>query len=179
MSEEQQLPEQPKRKRGRPKGSKNKGYGKRGRPSRREIKDLLTAKNILEEGSLEAAYKKTHPNSQPQSTKANCHRILTPEVKEYIHNLLEMEQLAKTTRENMEKFFYLVIARWAQGKEKTSDYLRALENLKELVSDFKKHSHVEEDVYNKTPEEIDKELLDFGIDVSKLSERRDGKAELN
>ena len=151
------------KKAGRPKGSKNKKtpkikikYNKRGRPHKQEVKAMLTAKGIIDHG-VEGFYAITHPNSKPHSTKVNAKRMVTPEVIAYVDRLLHMEQLAETTRTNLEKFFYLVVARWLEGKEKTSDYLRALESLKQLVEDFKQTVQID-DISKKSHEELDKEI---------------------
>lgn len=154
-------PNKPK-KRGWPKGRK------RGRPKKKEIKDLLMAKDIIEHG-IEGAYQKNHPSSTPHSTVSNAHRVLTKEVKEMVRDLLAMDQIAEVNKENLIKFYQLMLALFLKGDKrvKASDFRGAIDSLSKLVPDFKDRQLVEE-LGNKDESEIDEELKKFGINPDKL-----------
>ncbi len=141
---------------------------KRGRPRKAEIRDMLTAKDIIENG-IEGAYQKTHPKSNRKSTVANSHRILTKEVKELVRDLLAMEEIAEVNKQNLIKFYQLMIALFLKGDKrvKASDYRGAIDSLSKLVPDFKDRQVVEE-YGNKTEEELDKELEKFGVNPDNL-----------
>lgn len=122
---------------------KPKGYGKRGRPTAKQVRNLRFAKALLEAPTVKEAYKMTHPNCKSEdSASVQSHRMITPEVVEEMRRILQTEQIAPINKENLVKLFMLVITGWQQGTEKTSDMLRAMEALKELVPDFKDRKEI-------------------------------------
>jgi hypothetical protein len=147
--------------------SKPTGHRKRGRPKKQEIKDLLTAKGIIEHG-IEGQYARTH-NCSKESAVKNSWRILSPEVKQYIRDFLAADKIAETTCENLEKFYQLLIALFLKGDKrvKASDARACLDSLSKLVSEFKDR-HEFNDISNKTPEQLDNEIEDL---MKKFSKR--------
>lgn len=141
---------------------------RRGRPKKKEVKDLLMAKDIIEHG-IEGAYQKHHPDSKPSSTVANSHRVLTKEVKELVRELLAVEQIAEVNKENLIKFYQLMIALFLKGDKrvKASDYRGAIDSLSKLIPDFKDRQVVEE-LGNKSESEIDDELKKYGVNPNNL-----------
>lgn len=141
---------------------------KRGRPKKKDVKDMLMAKDIIEHG-IEGAYQKNHPNSKPHSTVSNAHRVLTKEVKEYVRELLAMDKIAEVNKENLVKFYQLMIAMFLKGDKrvKASDYRGAIDSLAKLVPDFKDRREIE-DLSNKSEGEIDEELKKFGVNPEQL-----------
>jgi hypothetical protein len=145
---------QPSKKRGRPKGSNYE-----------QIKKAKFAHALRKTKSLEDAYLLTHKNATPESAAKNAHRMLTPEVVQMVKEQLAMDAMADVNKTNLVKLFWMVIGRWMTGREKTADFLRALENMKELVPEFVKRTGID-DMSKKTDEELSaeiKKLLGEGV----------------
>ena len=115
---------------------KRKGYRKAGRPTMKDVRNLKNAKALLESATAKEAYKMTHPKCNDSSATQQAHRMITPEVLEIMRGLITMDQPLAIDKETMTKLFMLVVARWMQGNEKTTDFLRALESLKQLAPEF-------------------------------------------
>ncbi len=142
---------------------KPEGYGKPGKPTTKDVNTLKDAKAILESNTMVDAYLKRHPKSSRYSAKCNAGRMITPEVMKKVRELLQLDKLGETSKDLLEKVLQMVIARWLNGEEKTSDMLAAIGILTKLVPDFKDRQ-VLEDLSKKSPEEIDKELKEkYGI----------------
>ncbi len=147
-----------------------KGYGKAGRPSKKQtkeltkrIRDIKFAKAILESNNLTDAYLKTHPKSSKKNASINVYRIITPEVVEELRRVLDLEKLAETNKATLEKILHIIMAKWLQKDEKTADVLRAIEILTKLVPEFKERIGVE-DLSTLPESEIDGRLRRLGID---------------
>jgi len=149
---------------------KPKGYGKSGRPSKKDkqklgkkIKDIKFAKALIESNSLTDAYLKTHPKSSKKSASINVYRVLKPEVIETLKELLQLEKIAVTNREMIEKILQIVIAKWVSKEERTNDMLKAIDILTKLVPEFKERIGVED--LSQLPEtEVNARLKLLGVD---------------
>lgn len=138
------------------------GYGKRGKPTSKDINTLKDAKAILESNNMIDAYMKRHPKSSRFSARCNANRMITPEVMEKVRQLLQLDKLGETTKDLLEKVLHMVIARWLNGEERTGDMLTAIGYLSKLVPDFKDRQLIE-DLSKKSPAEIDDELRKLGV----------------
>jgi hypothetical protein len=128
---------------------------RRKRHSSREAKNLQVVKALLSSKSPAEAYMKMHPNCTPTSAQKNAKRMLTPEVMEEFRRVLAIDKLAIVNRDNLEKMLMLVVVGWTQGKEKTQDYLRAVEILTRLDPDFSKKVDLKDEAaINKRLEEL-------------------------
>lgn len=141
-------------KKGRPKGSKRKAI--------RTTKALRAARALLDCTSNKAAYMKLYPKSKPFSAACNSSRLITPEVIEIMQEMLQSEKLVDITKENLIRLFTIVIAKYMSGKESGANFIRALENLKQLVPDFVDRRMVKE-VSSMSESDIDKELEALGV----------------
>lgn len=148
---DQQEPMKPKR--GRPKGSKSKVVN---------LKAIRAARALLECNTNPEAYKKLHPNATDSSASKNAHRLVTPETIEALKELLQADRLVDITKDNLVRLFTVVVAKYMSGKESGANFIRALENLKQLVPEFVDRKLVNE-VSVMTEKDIDKELEKFGV----------------
>ena len=148
----------PKRGRGRPKGSKN-----RPNSEKKQIENMLLAKKIVEEGDVVKAYSKHMKEKglkgSPDYAVANCHRVLSKEVKDLVREYLGMDAIADVTRDTLVKLYQLIVAKFIQGddKIKASDFIKTLDSLSRLVPDFKDR-HELDDISKKSEEDIDSEI---------------------
>ncbi len=146
-----------------------KGYGKRGRPSKKDIENLKAAQAIMQSKNITDAYMKTHPKSTKESAGKNAHRLLNEDVFKMVKELLQLERIAATNRENLEKMLHVVIARYLRGEENGNVYVAAIKLLTQLVPEFKDRYEVE-GLDSKDEAAIDKELRErYGIDPSKIN----------
>lgn len=146
-----------------------KGYGKRGRPSKKDIENLKAAQAIMQSKNITDAYMKTHPNSTKESAEGNAHRMLNEDVFNMVKELLQLERIAATNRENLEKMLHVVVARYLRGEENGNVYVAAIKLLTQLVPEFKERYEVDE-LDKKDEAAIDKELRErYGIDPSKIN----------
>lgn len=156
MSEErkpldQQEPLKPKR--GRPEGSKDR---------RVNVKAIRAARALLECRTNKEAYKKLHPDTTDSSANKNAHRLITPETIDALKELLQADRLVDITKDNLVRLFTVVVAKYMSGKETGANFIRALENLKQLVPEFVDRKLVSE-ISVMTEKDIDKELEKFGV----------------
>lgn len=148
---------------------KTKGFGKKGRPTKKDVQNLKTAQALLSSNSIAEAYVKTHGEASRESAKKNAHRMLNEDVLRIVKELLQLEKIAETNKENLEKMLHLVVARYIEGDESGAVYVAALKLLSQLVPDFKERYEVDE-IDKKSEAEIDKELKDrYGIDPTKFN----------
>jgi len=136
--------------------AKPKGYGKRGRPSAKQIKALKYAKSLLDCNTIEEAYMETHKCTKTSANK-QAHRMLTPEVLENMKFLIQMDSPINVNKDTLVRLFTMVIARWMDGQEKTADYLRALESLKQLAPEFVDRKAIS-DLEKMSDDDLNKEI---------------------
>lgn len=127
-----------------------------------QLKLYENIKAILESNTLREAYLKTHPKSSFKSAGSNAFRMITPELFQELKRLLELEKIAETSRETIEKLIFIVFARWANREERTSDMLTALNILTKLIPDFKERFGIE-DISQLSEQEIDERLKRFNV----------------
>jgi len=145
------------------------GYGKRGRPTARDIKNLKSAKAIMDSKTLSEAYLKTHPNTTPENARKNCRRMLNEEILDSVKELLDLERIAETNRDNLEKMLQLVVARYINREETGNVYVSALKLLTQLVPEFKERYELRDEIDKKSEADIDKVLKDrYGINPERL-----------
>lgn len=156
--EENQVPELPEVPR------KKRKYTKK-RKFLQHIRTLKAAKAIMnpKNKSIKDAYKELYPNQSQATVDAHYLKIVTPEVVERVKQVLSKDQVAVINKDTIVKLFMHVITLYFAGGVKTGDFIRALENLKELVPDFKQRT---ESSSSKSEDEINKILKDkFGIEL--------------
>lgn len=148
---------------------KPKGYGKRGRPTKTDIDNLRKAQAILSSKTLSEAYVKLHGEGSENSAKKNSARMINEEVVRIVKELLALDKIAETNRENLEKMLHLVVARYIKGEETGQVYVAAIKLLTQLVPEFKERVELD-DIDKKSEADIDKELKErYGIDPSKFN----------
>jgi len=152
-----------------------KGYNKKGRPSKgqkreltKKIKDIKFAKAIMESHTLSEAYMKTHPGSTQDSASRNVYRTLNPELIQLLKEVSQLDRIAETNKETLEKILHIVIAKWLSGTERTTDMLKAIDTLTKLVPEFKERIGVE-DLSTLPETEIDIRLKRLGVDPGNVS----------
>lgn len=125
---------------------------------RNKKRTLEQVKALLESKTTTEAYMKTHPNSTKESAYKNQWKMWNnPDLVVEFKKALDMSRPMEVTRENLEKLFMMVVVSWISGKERTSDYIKALEILSKLVPDFVDRKQISE--YERmTPEDLDKEI---------------------
>jgi len=145
---------------------------KRGRPRRRgrppkgvatkkkEIQDLLDANSVITNG-IEGAYGKKNPGSSKKSVVMNSWRILSKEVKQHIRDYLSSDLIAQTNKENLEKFYQLLIALFIKKdpRVRAADVRACLADLSKLCPEFKDQLVVTNIPYKE--EELDKQINDL------------------
>lgn len=133
---------------------------------RNKMKAIEQAKALLESKTMYEAYKKTHPDSTEKSAKKNAHRMWNnPELLVEFQKAIQMDKPMTVSRDSLEKLLMMVVVRWANGMERTSDYLKAVETLSRLVPDFKDRKEISE--YEKmSPEQLDQEILRYNRLIS-------------
>jgi hypothetical protein len=121
----------------------------------KEAQNLQVVKALMESRTPGEAYQKLHPNCTAESAAKNAKRMLTPEVMDEFKQLLAIDKLTIVNRENLEKMLMLVLVGWTQGKEKTQDYLKALDILTKLSPDFaQKYENLSDDDVTKKLKEL-------------------------
>ena len=134
---------------------------KNGTPSYMEIKDMKKVQAILKHPTLAAAFREIYPN---QKHMHNAHNLMiTPEVFNKLKELLSMDSVIKANKDILEKVLFVVIARWMEKGEKTTDMIAAIRELTKLVPEFKDKIQVE-DITTASEEELDRKLRGFGYD---------------
>lgn len=134
----------------------------------RKFKNLKKAQALLEAPSLESAYQLLHPNSKPISTRANAFKMLDEGVFDEVKKLVNMKVSIKANKDTLEKVLFMVISRWMDGKEKSSDMIQAIRELTKLVPEFSDKLQIE-DINSANEEELDQKLRGFGFDPSLIA----------
>jgi hypothetical protein len=80
-----------------------------------------------------------------------------------LKELLSMDSVIKANKDILEKVLFVVIARWMEKGEKTTDMIAAIRELTKLVPEFKDKIQVE-DITTASEEELDRKLRGFGYD---------------
>jgi len=132
-------------------------YGKRGRPSYKDVKNLKIANALLTTDTAKDAYLKVHPNASPETARCHGGEMITPEVLAEVRRILATDPMINITKDAVVRMLMVVISQYFQGKAKAQDYLRAVENLKELCPEFKQRFE-HDDLQKRTAKEIDDEL---------------------
>lgn len=138
-------------------GAKKKTPFKRSSPAK-ELRKIKFFYDFMKSGDVVGAYMNTHKKSTKESAKRSVSRFLSAENIEEFKKLLQLDRLATVNRHNLEKILLMVVARWTEGQEKTTDVLKAVDILKGLVPDFvSRHENVTD--YSKMSEgELDDEI---------------------
>jgi hypothetical protein len=116
---------------------------------------------ILKHPTLTAAFKEIYPNQKHMNNAHNL--MITPEVFNKLKELLSMDSVIKANKDILEKVLFVVIARWMEKGEKTTDMIAAIRELTKLVPEFKDKIQVE-DITTASEEELDRKLRGFGYD---------------
>lgn len=124
----------------------------------KKLKLQKTVNAIVEAKTLTEAYLRTHPESTVESAKKNQYRLLkNPQIQEELNKVLGNTKPIEVTRDRLVAILGTVISRWHQGLEKTSDLLRTVELLSNLVPDFADKKEIHE-YKHLSEEELDKEI---------------------
>lgn len=132
-------------------------HPRKGRPTAKQAKNLQVVQALMETKNPVEAYMKLHPNSTRESAAKNVSRMLSPEVMDEFKRLMAMDGITIANRENIEKFLLMVVVGWTQGKEKTQDFLKAVDLLKNIAPDVAQKMEVvykDEDAINKRIKEL-------------------------
>jgi len=139
---------------------------------KKQVKAIKNAKALLEHPHAKEAYKSLHPKcKKDRSAETQCHRMLTPETIQEMRNILQMDQISVINKDTLVKLFMLVVTRWTQGKEKTSDFLRALESLKQLAPEFVSRS-LSGEIERMSESDLDKEIADIQASIQEKLDKR-------
>lgn len=117
---------------------------------RKKVKEAV--KVLLQSNSEAEAYQKLHPNSKPINSQKNAARFFGhPQIVEELNVLLDNTESMVVNKENLIKMLGKVIKGKYEGKERTSDFLKAIEILSKLVPEFVDRKVVSD--YEVMPEE--------------------------
>lgn len=126
-----------------------------GKLTRKDIK--LQVKAIMESKSLTEAYKKTHNCSDATANAHASDMLKRPEVVAELEKQLEAMRPVEVNKNNLIKLLTMVVSNWQSGKERTSDFLKAIELLSRLVPEFSDKRDI--NIYqNMTDEQLDQEI---------------------
>lgn len=125
--------------------------------TRKQVK--LQANAIMESDTLKEAYKKTHNCSDNTASKHAWEMLRNPEIVAELEKQLATVKPLEINKVNLVKCLTLVIQSWQSGKEKTADFIRAVEILSRLVPEFSE-KHSVEAYQSMTDEQIAKTLSD-------------------
>ena len=129
----------------------------------KQIKTLKKVKALVETKSLVQAYKAVYPGVKDTSAEQRGRVLLTPEVFEKVKELLSMDSVVRANKDILEKVLFMVVSRWMDKAEKTTDMIAAIRELSKLVPEFKDKLQVE-DITTASEEELDRKLRGFGYD---------------
>lgn len=103
-----------------------------------QVKALMTSKSDYE------AYMKIHPESSIENAKKNAYRMMkNPELLKELEKQLENTKPIEVNKTNILRMLTMIVQNWQDGKEKTADFLRAIELLSRLVPDFSDKKSIE------------------------------------
>lgn len=118
------------------------------------------ARAILDSKTLNEAYLKTHPDATYNSADKNAWKMLkNPQVVEELERLMDKVKPLEVNKANLIKLLTMIVQNWQDKKERTSDFLRAIEILARLVPEFNEKKSI--DVYGHMSEEqLNNEISD-------------------
>lgn len=102
---------------------------------KKKIKEA--AKALMSSKSQVEAYIKVHPESSKENAKRNASRFFNNEaIVNEINGMLDGVEEMAVNKGNLVKLLGMVIKGKMQGKERTSDFLKAIELMSKLVPEF-------------------------------------------
>lgn len=123
--------------------------------SKKDVKNQVKA--IMESNTLTEAYMKTHNCSENTAQKHCSDMLKNPDVVVALDKVLEGIAPIHVNKESITKLLTLVVTKWQDGKERTSDFLRALELLSKLVPEFVDRKAIQ-DYENMDDEALNREI---------------------